>query len=106
MTENKINLTAPISLIVLSSMFIHGIHADNAIKLLATKPNSVANHHSTHHLPKVTSEVHVDSNSHSSDTFNLRTQPPSARPEHDDDSEDNAKRRQIDEDARVPSALL
>lgn len=101
-------LIIPISLVALSGVLIHVNQVGNITRVFTRKLDEESNHHIVSHITSATKDTHVDIPTFTSDTFNLRTQPPSApaKPQDDDDSEDNAKRRQVDDDYVTPSRLI
>lgn len=81
-----------ISLVALSSVLMHASQIDGAIVLAASSVDRELGHHLKSKIAEPIKDTHMDMTSFSGDTFNLRSQPPSARPREDDESDQKNNR--------------
>lgn len=86
------SLSFPVAIVALSGFYMHAAQVDNAVGLMMKKVDRTSGGHAFAKLSKSQKEIHVEGS-----PFITRTNSPSSRPKEDDDNEDNAKRRTIEE---------
>jgi hypothetical protein len=80
-------LTLFFSVLALAGVVSHVTQLDNITSLVTSKPNSNYSEHVVSRMVEAPKDIHIDLLAFSGDTYNMRTEPPTARPRESDEND-------------------
>jgi len=99
MQKTNINpLILSFSILALSSVLMHSTRIDSATTIANIDNDNQLTNQTSSNIAKDSDYTHVSTLSFSGDTFNIRSQPPSARPREDDENDQKSNNQFIHDD--------